>query len=105
MLYTFRVSLRATGEFEVKLALRRALFKPHFIRVSFPVSLFYRVSFSIMGQRPSEMENATGFGMSSSGLVSITSPVRVLHPGGEAACEKSPASTALGSPAALQIST
>ena len=60
MLYTFRVSLRATGEFEVKLALRRALFYAHFIRVCFSVSLFYRVSFSIMAVDPSAMLNATG---------------------------------------------
>ena len=59
MLYTFRVSLRATGEFEVKLALRRAHFEAHFIRVSFPVSLFYRVSFSILCLHPSASLNTT----------------------------------------------
>jgi len=58
MLYTFRISLRATGEFEVKLALRRAHFEAHFIRVCFSVSLFYRVWDPMMGQRPSAIENA-----------------------------------------------
>ena len=60
MLYTFRVSLRATlWDFRFDGVGATPLYV-HFIRVSFPVSLFYRVSFSMLCLHPSASQNTTG---------------------------------------------